>query len=64
MAQSLENSGLVQPGGVLTTDTLGSGQQWDAPNAWPPLVLLTIEGLRKQTDNDAQRLAVRIVSRV
>lgn len=27
------------------TTSVTSGQQWDAPNAWPPLVLLLIEGL-------------------
>jgi len=39
-------SGLVQEGGVLTT-TEESGQQWDAPNAWPPLVWFSIQGMVK-----------------
>src|SRR2546428_8102793 len=26
----------LKPGGFVTT-TIASGQQWDAPNAWPPL---------------------------
>jgi alpha,alpha-trehalase len=33
--ESLENSGLLQMGGVLTTQ-LESGQQWDGPNTWAP----------------------------
>jgi alpha,alpha-trehalase len=41
---AFEASGLLQPGGVLTTLNT-SGQQWDAPNAWPPLQALLIEGL-------------------
>ena len=33
---SLNTSGLLQVGGVATT-LEASGQQWDFPNAWPPL---------------------------
>jgi alpha,alpha-trehalase len=34
----------LKPGGFVTT-TLASGQQWDAPNGWPPLQWLAIEGV-------------------
>lgn len=27
------------------TSLVESGQQWDAPNAWPPLQALLVEGL-------------------
>jgi neutral trehalase len=40
-------SGLKQVGGLLTTVTTNTNQQWDSPNAWAPLVLLIIEGLLK-----------------
>ncbi|KAI9922421.1 hypothetical protein PsorP6_000917 [Peronosclerospora sorghi] len=43
---SLETSGLLQAGGVQTTTRVTS-QQWDAPNAWPPLQDIIIEGLQK-----------------
>lgn len=43
---SLTNSGLLQNGGVLTT-TRHTGQQWDDPNAWPPLQDILIQGLLK-----------------
>jgi alpha,alpha-trehalase len=46
---SLLRSGLLQPGGALTTG-LRTGQQWDAPNAWPPLQLMLIEGLDRLGD--------------
>lgn len=36
----------LKPGGFVTTN-IASGQQWDAPNGWPPLVWLTIEGVRR-----------------
>ena len=34
----------LAPGGLLTT-TIASGQQWDAPNGWPPLQWLASEGV-------------------
>ena len=36
---------LMKSGGVLTTLT-PTGQQWDAPNGWPPLQWIIIKGLR------------------
>lgn len=41
---SLEASNLLQKGGAATT-TRQTGQQWDSPNGWPPLQLLTVDGL-------------------
>lgn len=32
------------------TTTIRSGQQWDAPNGWPPLEWLAIEGVRRYGD--------------
>lgn len=36
----------LKPGGFVTT-LIASGQQWDAPNGWPPLQWLVIEGLER-----------------
>jgi alpha,alpha-trehalase len=36
----------LAPGGFVTT-LIASGQQWDAPNGWPPLEWLAIEGARR-----------------
>ncbi len=36
----------LEPGGFVTT-LVASGQQWDAPNGWPPLEWMAIEGLRR-----------------
>ncbi|HKW39945.1 MAG TPA: alpha,alpha-trehalase TreF [Gemmatimonadales bacterium] len=36
----------LKPGGFVTT-LIASGQQWDAPNGWPPLEWLTIDGVRR-----------------
>jgi len=41
----LKNKGVLDfPGGIPTSKE-ESGQQWDFPNAWPPLVDMIIEGL-------------------
>lgn len=45
VAERLERE-FLRPGGFVTT-LIASGQQWDAPNGWPPLQWLTIEGLRR-----------------
>ena len=45
VADRLERE-FLKPGGFVTT-TIASGQQWDAPNGWPPLEWLTIEGVRR-----------------
>jgi alpha,alpha-trehalase len=36
----------LKPGGFITT-LVAAGQQWDAPNGWPPLEWLAIEGVRR-----------------
>jgi alpha,alpha-trehalase len=49
----------LKPGGFVTT-LIASGQQWDAPNGWPPLQWLTIEGVRRYGRADlADRAAAR-----
>lgn len=40
----------LKPGGFTTT-LIKSGQQWDAPNGWPPLQWLAIEGARRYGAN-------------
>ncbi|MGE5400196.1 MAG: alpha,alpha-trehalase TreF [Ignavibacteriales bacterium] len=36
----------LMPGGLITTLSQ-TGQQWDAPNGWPPLQWIAIKGLRE-----------------
>lgn len=40
---SLRRSGLLQAAGVAVTLT-ETGQQWDWPNAWPPITCMLLEG--------------------
>jgi alpha,alpha-trehalase len=37
---------LLKEGGIVTTN-IDSGQQWDAPNGWPPLQWIAVMGLRR-----------------
>ena len=46
----------LKPGGFVTT-LIASGQQWDAPNGWPPLEWLTIEGVRRYGRADQAAVA-------
>ncbi|TMW65904.1 hypothetical protein Poli38472_003669 [Pythium oligandrum] len=53
---SLKHSGLLQKGGIQTTTTF-TGQQWDAPNAWPPEQDMVIEGLLAVNSASSHTLA-------
>ena len=46
----------LKAGGFVTT-LIASGQQWDAPNGWPPLVWQTIEGVRRYDRADLANTA-------
>lgn len=58
VASRLERD-FLKSGGFVTT-LIVSGQQWDAPNGWPPLQWLAIEGVRRYGRSDlAQRARER-----
>jgi len=57
---ALKMSGLIQVGGCLTTAKT-TGEQWDRPNAWPPLQQLMIEGLERTGLPEGQQLAEALV---
>jgi alpha,alpha-trehalase len=54
-AQRLERD-FLRAGGFVTT-TIRSGQQWDAPNGWPPLQWMTMEGVRRYGRGDLADVA-------
>ena len=56
-AVSLQESGLLLVGGAATTGR-ATGQQWDYPNAWPPLQALLIDGLEGAGREDASVAAL------
>nr|QWX20096.1 trehalase 2 [Henosepilachna vigintioctopunctata] len=50
------------PGGIPTT-MKHTGEQWDYPNAWPPLQYMMIAALDNTGDKAAQRLAFEIAQK-
>ncbi|KAM9852851.1 trehalase [Aulostomus maculatus] len=59
----LKGSGALQYPKGVPTSLRDSGQQWDYPNAWPPLQHILIEGLSKIPSEDAQQLAFDLAQR-
>jgi len=59
---ALRSSGLLLPGGVAAT-LVTSGQQWDFPNAWPPLQQMLVEGLDQCGAEGAAELAAELAAR-
>lgn len=58
----LQLNNAVDNGGVPTSFEQ-TGEQWDFPNAWPPMQHIVVEGLNKTGDPYAQRLAFEIAKR-
>lgn len=58
----LQNKNILLPGGIPTT-LEHTGEQWDYPNAWPPLQHMMIVGLHNTGDDSAQRLAFEITEK-
>jgi len=56
LVESLQNSGLIQIGGVLSTH-LDSGQQWDNPNTWAPHQSLIVQVLTQLNTPESITLA-------
>ncbi|XP_046959382.1 uncharacterized protein LOC124529618 [Vanessa cardui] len=54
-----ESNGLNYPGGIPTS-LIRSGEQWDFPNAWPPLVSVVVNSLEALNTKDSVRLAFEI----
>lgn len=52
----LSTSALSFPGGIPTS-LWHTGEQWDFPNAWPPLQSIVIGGLEKSGYEEARKLA-------
>lgn len=45
VVKSLRESGLICAAGVVASTVGVSGQQWDFPNVWPPVVEMLVQGL-------------------
>ena len=60
----LNKTGILQKKtyGIPTT-LMDSEEQWDQPNAWPPLQYMMVMSLNNTGDQDAQKLAYEIADR-
>ncbi|XP_045930404.1 trehalase [Micropterus dolomieu] len=61
--QYLKRSGALQFTNGVPTSLRESGQQWDYPNAWPPLQHMLIDGLSKLPSENAKQLAFHLAQR-
>lgn len=59
----LERSQIMMFLGGIPTSLEHSGEQWDYPNAWPPLQYIVIMALEATEDIWAQNLAVEVARR-
>ncbi|WP_343222257.1 trehalase family glycosidase [Novosphingobium profundi] len=60
----LAEARLLAPGGLRTT-SVATGQQWDEPNGWAPLVWIAVQGLDRYGRSDlADRIAGRWIATV
>ncbi|KAE8295018.1 Trehalase [Larimichthys crocea] len=59
----LKGSGALHYPNGVPTSLRESGQQWDYPNAWPPLQHMLIDGLSKLPSEDAKQLAFDLAQR-
>ncbi|XP_078490269.1 trehalase isoform X1 [Ciona intestinalis] len=59
MFQYLKTNGVLEYPGGIPTSLRPSGEQWDFPNAWPPLVLIIIEGLATSNSSELQNAALQ-----
>ena len=59
----MRRSGAIKCKGGIPTSFEDSGQQWDFPNAWPPLQHILVAGLLKTGNPVARRMALIIARR-
>ncbi|XP_056400762.1 trehalase isoform X2 [Hyla sarda] len=59
----LETSGALSYPNGLPTSLENSSQQWDFPNAWPPLQHMVIEGLEKTQSKRAREIAFSLAQK-
>jgi alpha,alpha-trehalase len=59
---ALNSSGLLLAAGIATS-LRETGQQWDFPNAWPPLQHMIIEGLASTKSYQGKTMAMSVARR-
>lgn len=59
----LKAQGIGEFMGGIPTSLVSSGEQWDMPNAWPPLQSLVVQGLRNTQAEPALSVAKELATR-
>jgi neutral trehalase len=59
----INNEGILDYSGGIPTSLENSTEQWDLPNAWPPLQIIVIQGLMYTDDTDANNLAYELAEK-
>ncbi|KAL3272822.1 hypothetical protein HHI36_014282 [Cryptolaemus montrouzieri] len=59
----LKKKGILDFPGGIPTSLLHTGEQWDAPNAWPPLQSIVILGLKRSKDTSAIEVAKQLAEK-
>jgi alpha,alpha-trehalase len=57
---NMQHSGLIEANGLLNTTAVRSGEQWDAPNCWPPLLCMWVDGLLAHGGASGAKLAPQL----
>ena len=60
----MRKTGAIRCKGGVPTSLDESGQQWDFPNAWPPLQHILVAGLLKTENAEARKMALTIARRL
>lgn len=61
----LNRHGLMSEPGGIPSSTVSSGEQWDYPNSWAPIMWIIIQGLRKSGATQLSRdLAAKWLTRI
>ena len=61
--RSLKRLGVLDYPGGFPTSLRASGQQWDFPNAWPPLQHMLTEALARSRDQEIQQEALALAQK-
>ena len=56
----IKDEGIFHYLGGIPTSLEQTNEQWDFPNAWPPLQIIVIQGLIYTKDRDANNLAYEL----
>lgn len=63
VVEYLKSQGIGKYMGGLPTSIKQTGQQWDSPNAWPPLQSIVVQGLRNTESEPALSAAKEFADR-